>query len=137
MTKERLRRYQALCKEVASLRARVYELESSIGSLKSPTFDGLPSGQAEASSVELAVEALSGLKSKYLQKLAVMCQEQAIIEGAILGLDDYTEQCLLRARYIEGQTWEEVCETIGYSWSQTHRVHAAALQHIIEKAPEA
>lgn len=39
----------------------------------------------------------------------------------------YTERTLMRLRYIEGLSWQAICGRIGYSWQQTHRIHARAL----------
>ena len=54
------------------------------------------------------------------------------IEKAIEGLNP-TTRMLLRYRYIEGLTWEEVCVRLSYSWRQTHRLHARALDQLREK----
>lgn len=142
MTKERLRRYITLKREITDLEARVREAEENITSLRSPSFDGVPSAHGSPGSpIEDAVVALVDLKEHYERKLAVMHAEQRAVEEAIASLEDSVERQLMRARYLDGQVWEEVCLTIGYAWSQTHRIHASALQHISnineEKPPKA
>lgn len=54
----------------------------------------------------------------------------AVIESAIAGLADPTEQLLLRQRYIEGWSWTKVCFNIHYSKTQAQRIHARALEHL-------
>lgn len=66
------------------------------------------------------------LRLHYSSLLEKLEKEQLEIERAIDTLD-MRERTLMRCYYIEGQTWEEVCDTMYYSWSQVHRVHAAAL----------
>jgi hypothetical protein len=39
----------------------------------------------------------------------------------------------MRLRYLEGLGWEAVCVEIGYSWRQTHNIHARALAQLLEK----
>jgi hypothetical protein len=53
------------------------------------------------------------------------------IESAISGVEDPTEQLLLRLRYIEGWTWTKVNFAIHYSRSQSKRIHANALEHVV------
>lgn len=134
MTKERLRKYVTLRQEVLNLEARVREKEHEMVSLRSPSLEGLPTAKGKTSSpVEDAVASLVDLQAKYVRRLEVMYREQSAIEEAVASLSDSVERQLMRARYLDGQTWEEVCETIGYSWSQVHRIHARALQNIADK----
>lgn len=54
----------------------------------------------------------------------------SLIEGAINGVTDPTEQLLLRLRYLDGWSWTKVCFSIHYSRSQAKRIHAKALEHL-------
>ena len=38
----------------------------------------------------------------------------------------------MRCRYIDGLSWDDVAEKIGYCWAQTHRLHAQALRKLKE-----
>ena len=51
------------------------------------------------------------------------------IENAIKVLPQ-REQYLIRARYIEGKKWEEICVEMHYSWPQIHRIHRKALDKL-------
>ena len=62
----------------------------------------------------------------YLPKKTALLRELERIEQAIETLGP-TERTLMRLRYIEGLSWQEVCDRIHYSWQQTHRIHANAL----------
>ena len=133
MTKERLRHYKDLKNEIIKMRARIDEIESSVTSLRSPSFEGLPSApNKNKSPVESAVASLIDLKSEYLYRLNDMVKEQKTIEEAIASLPGSTERQLMLMRYIDGLTWEDICTALEYSWAHTHRIHALALRHISE-----
>lgn len=51
----------------------------------------------------------------------------AKIEKAIAGLPE-REKYLIRARYIDCKSWEQVAVEMNYSWKQIHRIHAIALK---------
>ena len=44
-----------------------------------------------------------------------------------------TERKLARFRYIDGLTWEEVCDVMAYSWRQTHRIHGRMLDKLADR----
>lgn len=78
----------------------------------------------------------AALRQCYQAKLARVEQEQLAIEQAIDSLDT-VQRTLMRHYYIEGLTWEEVCVKASYSWRQTHRIHAKALDQLEEAKPGA
>lgn len=133
MTKERLRNYYTLKCEAAQLREKIIELESLAASPSSPSLSGMPSGgHSGGSALENAVVRIADLRQLYIKKLGDLVTEQSVVEFAISGLDP-TERQLMRARYLDGMKWEEVCVAIGYSWQQTHRIHARALSKLADK----
>ncbi len=108
MTKEQLRNYRVIKKEYRQIEQRLRVLE------KRPESDQ---------------EALQPLKECYSQKLRALVGAQLDIEEAIETLD-YTERELIRLRYIDGLDWHKICAVINYGWTQTHRIHARALQKL-------
>lgn len=40
---------------------------------------------------------------------------------------------VLTHRYIDGMIWEEICETMFYSWSYVHRLHKRGLQMVQDR----
>lgn len=83
---------------------------------------------------------MEDLASKHLGLLDLLhaknhqlVEEMTAIESAIDGLGP-DDRNLIRLYYIDGLTWEEVCVSIGYSWSQTHRIHARALKRLADAA---
>lgn len=132
MTKDRLRNYKNIRREVTQLQGQIHQLRVDIAAPKSPQLTGMPHGPSrEGSSVDAAVARLVDLERVYEEKLAALAAEQFAVESAIASLDSVERQ-LMRARYLDGLRWEEVCVVIGYSWQQTHRIHARALQSLQE-----
>ena len=132
MNKEELRDYRALTKERKQLETLLEEIESPLYSAKVQRLTGMPfspgSGESGSTQERLADRTME-LRAKYADKIAELTERQLAIEQAIDALPSTMRQ-LLRARYIEGLTWEEVCVSIGYGWRQTHRIHAEALQKL-------
>ncbi len=131
MTKERLRQYQQLKIEKERLEEKLEELESAMTSPRIQKLDGMPQGQPHGGSLmDMLVEQHLTLKAMYASKLRELNDTLLDIEAAIESLTDATERNLMRLRYIDGLKWEELTIAIGYSWQQTHRIHARALEKL-------
>ena len=132
MTKTRLKHYRNNKKEIEQLRARLEELETALYYPKIPHLTDMPrGGKPEGNTQEdLAIYHIE-LQAKYNAKLAGLAAEQLAIENAIEGLPQ-TERMLMRYRYLDGLSWEEVCVQMNYSWTQTHEYHGRALQKLKE-----
>lgn len=51
-------------------------------------------------------------------------------EAAIDALPDGRQRLLLRLRYIDGRTWEQIAVRMGYSFRQILRMHGTALENM-------
>ena len=51
-------------------------------------------------------------------------------EKKIDSLDNGTHALLLKYRYIDGYSWEEITELLDYSWRSVHYIHNKALDNI-------
>jgi DNA-directed RNA polymerase specialized sigma24 family protein len=111
MTKEQLRNYQAIKKEICHIERLLRNLE------KQP---------------EIERESLRQLRELYRGKLDALVALQVSIEEAIDSLDT-VEREIFRYRYIDGLEWHQVAAKIHYSWTNTHRIHAAALIKLEKK----
>lgn len=133
MTKEQLRKYQAIKRERQQLERMLQELELEMSAPGSPRLDGMPRNPSQGgNSLANMVARHMELQERYRAKLQELTEAQLAIEQAIATLEP-TERALMRYYYIEGLTWEEVCVCINYSWRQTHRIHAKALRQIADK----
>jgi len=132
MIKERLRNYANLKEEREQLRRQLEELEATLYYPKIQRLNGMPSAPSKENTLELMVARHVELQEKYAAKIAEMTAEMIQLEAAIEKLEP-TARMLLRYRYMDGLKWEEVCVRMNYSWMQTHRIHAAALNQLKEE----
>lgn len=108
MTKEQLRQYR-------SIKIEISQIESRLATMR--VFD------------PIAADITHPLVQLYREQLKELISGQLRIEKAIESLNP-TERELMRMRYIDGAEWLDICETIHYEWTQTHRIHARALNKI-------
>jgi len=137
MTKEDikaiLKSYNAVKAEREQLAARLEEIEARLYAPKGTNLDGMPrSSSGVGSPIERAVAQHQDLLALYTSQLAQLDATQLRVETLIAALADPQERALMRCRYLDGLTWEEVCVAVGYSWRQTHNIHARALDKLVE-----
>lgn len=105
MTKEQLREYRQMTKELAALEVLARKIER---------------------------HSTEELRADYEQRQEKLAAELLRIEQVIETLDS-TERTLMRLRYIDGLSWQAIALRISYSWQQTHRIHARALIKLKDK----
>lgn len=133
LTKEKLRAYRAARMETIQLQDQLRQLRQDAQAPRTSQLSAVPSGGSHGgSAVEGAVVHLVDLERLYELKIDQLAALQLDVEQAINSLDS-VERVLMRARYLDGLKWEEVCVVIGYSWQQTHRIHARALRKIVNE----
>ena len=138
MTKEELKEYIYLKKEREQIAHLLEELEAEMTAPSIQKLTGMPHApSANKSSIEVIVARHVELVERYQSMIAKLDATQAKIEAAIESLNG-VERTLMRHKYIEGMTWEEVCVAMSYSWRRVHQIHAAALQKLRkgEETPE-
>lgn len=134
MTKERLRSYRQLRMEIEQLRRQLDEIEASLYSPEASHITGMPrGGQKYSERIDRLITQHSELSERYRAKIAQQVTEMLEIEKSVEALEVPAMRLLLRYRYLEGLSWNEVCEKMGYSWRQTHRIHGRALETLKQK----
>lgn len=58
-------------------------------------------------------------------------KEMVYIESVINKIDE-RGKLLMRYRYIDGLTWEEIAVKMHYTWQHMHRIHSQCLKDVIE-----
>ena len=132
MTRERLRAVRSQLAELRQLRERLARLEARMYSPKSIEISDMPRGGGGGDAMVDMVSSHSRLVALYRAKIEAMESEQIAVEEAIVGLRP-AEREVIRARYLDGLTWEEICVEVGYAWAQVHRIHGAALRRLEEE----
>lgn len=132
MTKEQLQQYKAIKAELRQIESRLDELEAPLYSAGATPITGMPmppSRVGTESRQERLADQTMELREYYQDKHKELAEKQLAIERGIDALKPI-QRMVLRHRYIEGLSWEEVCTCMGYSWRQIHRIHAAALEQL-------
>lgn len=128
--KYRLQNYSRINTQVLHLRERIESLEDRMYSIKSSSdMSEIPASGGNTDKIATNVALLADLEEAYLDELNKLLEEQVYIETMIKGLEP-VERLLIRAKYIDGLQWESICNIIGYSWAQTHRIHSHALEKL-------
>lgn len=75
------------------------------------------------------LEKIDEIQRSVEEKVAYLICLKEEINKAIDKLDNRDEQLLLRYRYLDNCTWEEIAAMLNVSIRSTHRIHGMALQH--------
>lgn len=126
MNRERLRAFRSMAREADQLRYQLSDLEARMYSPKVRRLSSMPKGSGDGHSMEDAALSHLQLQDRYRTQLARIEREQLAIEDAIVDLSA-EQRMVIRYRYIDMLSWEQVCYQLNYGWAQTHRIHAAAL----------
>lgn len=131
--KRQLNSYRELRAEMVQLQDELLRLEMLMSSPSGPNLDGMPRSPGISNPVERMVTKHIDLEERYIAQIEDLVKRQAEIEKMIESLEP-TERRLARFRYIDGLTWETVCDKMCYSWKQTHRIHSRMLDKLAELA---
>lgn len=130
--KKKLHSYRDLLEEYNQIKDELAKVEAFMESPRGSNLDGMPRSPGGGDPILGVVSHHIALQEKYKAQLYKLAAAQAEIENLIDGLEP-GERRLMRCRYIDGMTWEEVCVRIGYSWRQTHNIHSRILDKLAEK----
>jgi RNA polymerase sigma factor (sigma-70 family) len=75
------------------------------------------------------LEKIDEIQRSVEEKVAYLIKLRDEINSRIDMLDNREEQLLLRYRYLDGCTWEEIGQMLNVSLRTVHRIHGTALQH--------
>jgi len=130
MTRQDLKEYRDLKAESVQITEKMKEIEDTLYSLSGVNQDGMPKGSSgENYRVEALIDKKDELKQHYDSLQIRLLEGQYKIEVLIESLPS-RERRLMRHYYIDGLTWEKVRVAMHYSWSQVHRIHGSALNHL-------
>jgi len=128
--KEYLGRYKRLNEQVNQLLLEKQEILA-LGTKVTPTYSDMPHKSNIGDKTSTTIEKLEEHEQKINQKIDEFIAVKSDIERAIHTLQDETLRLLLRYRYINGLTWENIAVRMHYSWRQIIRLHGVALDVIV------
>ena len=133
MTKKQyLRQGYKIRQELKIQRDILIELENNLDNVKSFDYskEKLQSGPVQDDTVMIEkINRILEVQEIIKEKEAELKRLQANLYLEINRLSNTNEKILLQARYILNETWEQIAERLGYSVSQTHRIHRSALEN--------
>ena len=128
--KEYLQRYRTaereearLCREIGRWRSRAEKMTAGYG----PS----PTGGGDGRSLEHTMEHIDELTRRLIRQRDALVALRVQTGAAIDAVPDPRLRELLRLRYIEGMTFEQIAVTMGYCWRQVVRLHGAALNQVV------
>lgn len=132
MTKQDLQEYYWVRKNITKLESKLIELNTAatrITSRLKSKHDAI-AGQGDTSDkVGNAVAEMELVRSRLEGQIKISYEILGEIEQAIEDLPA-REAYLIRCRYIELLTWEQIAVDMNYSWKQIHRIHSEALRQL-------
>lgn len=135
MIEETLRNYRAIKAELARLEEWLEEIEAEMFYPKPQRLTGMPSTPTkdnDGALVNLTARRME-LQKKYMAKLAELHQAILDAEDAIETLNP-TDRRILRYKYFEGLTFEQIAEIMHYSRQGITKRHRQALDRLEARA---
>lgn len=109
MNEKELSKFYWLNKEIKDLEERIATLDLGVSSIK---YDGLSvSSSKKADSIQ---EKLVELKDIWMEKRVSALEEYIKIERFILSVPDEEIRLIMRYRYMDLMSWEEIGNKLGY-----------------------
>lgn len=133
MTKEQLRAFSKLQRELTSFEKRLEEARQRKDTLKAKPMSGMPSSHSVASQVEMAVVLFVEMEESYYKRLKEFTTALKAVNAAINAVENPDERTLLQYRYLDDMPWSGIQEKMHVSHATLHRIHAKALMDIKEK----
>jgi DNA-directed RNA polymerase specialized sigma24 family protein len=100
-------------------------------SITSGRYDGMPHSPnrpADAAFVS-CIERIDEAQKDVAEKVARLITLREEINSQISLLSNRDEQLVLRFRYVDGCTWEDIAGILNVSVRTVHRIHGSALQN--------
>ena len=127
MTKHELQSYYWLRKNIDKLEDRLLELESEATRVTTRITDDPHCGSSNSDKIGSIVAEIMAVQDKINDKLQGSYKMMLEIEHAAVDLPE-REAYLIRARYIDCKSWEQIAVDMHYSWRQIHYIHSEALR---------
>ena len=104
------------------------ELSSSVSGMR---FDGMPHSPNRPTEAPFVrcLEKIDEIQRSVEEKVAYLVRLKEEINTAIDMLENRDEQLVLRYRYLDDCTWEEISRMLNVSLRTVYRIHGSALQN--------
>lgn len=126
MTKSELQELYWTKKNIQHMEDKLEELDTQATKITTQISD-MPKGGSSHDKTGDVISKIVELKDEINYKLKMMYSLEKKVEKAIKNLPA-REAYLIRLRYIEMNSWEQICVAMNYSWRQIHYIHSEALK---------
>ena len=128
--KEFLSRYLEILAEEKDIREEIAYWESRAQKVTA-SWSAVPGGGKGSDKVQTGAIKVAELMDSLMGKIEELAAVRAEIERAIGTVQDDTQRRLLRRKYINGLTLEQIAVEMHYSYVHTCRIHGYALSNIM------
>ena len=130
MTEQDLRNYTSLKKELEQINERIQELEHAKYSISSPTWSDMPTGgHGDHDKIGAMLTRIEEQTEMYWDKYKELLEIQSDIEEKIEKLEPI-ERTVMRYKYFEGKTFENIADIINYSFMTVRRIHKKSIKKL-------
>ena len=120
--KQKLKRYSYIMEQAKECEERIAAIRDRMTSISSTHFDVIPGGHSNRDKIGDAIAKLYELEGKYIDMIGKLAEEELEITNMISHLS-YEERKLIRLRYIELKTIEEISCMLNYTYRHTSRLY--------------
>ena len=129
--KEYLRQYLIAYREAQRIGSDIARLRTRYAYPSAIQYSDMPKAHNVEHDLSDYAAKVEELEVRLYQKMTECIDLEVRIRADIERVEDDTEREILRLRYIDGFTWEQIADCIGYGIRHTTRMHGQALQHFI------
>jgi len=129
VTKERLYQYKWIRENINNLEDRLLEIDTKLQKTTNTLQTDIVQTTKDSDKWTLLIQKRMDVEELIKAEICKGLEEMEYIENIISKLDE-RGKFLMRLRYIDCFSWEEICVKMHYEWRQTHYTHAAILKKI-------
>ena len=124
-----LRRYRQALRRQAELEQEVEQLDSAAKRV-TPMLSGMPCGPGDGNALPRAVENLLEAKAELEAQCDICGDIRREVVAAIEQVTNQRDHEILRRRYIIGQKWEQIADSMNINERWLRRCHAKAINEM-------
>ena len=130
MVKQDLQSYISIKRELNQINERIQELEHAKYNISSPTWSDMPTGgHGDHDKIGTMLIRIEEQSDMYWGKYNELLEIQNEIEKAIEKLEPI-EREVIRYKYFEGKTFDDIADIINYSFTTVRRIHKRSVEKL-------
>ena len=130
MVKQDLQSYISIKRELNQINERIQELEHAKYNISSPTWSDMPTGgHGDHDKIGTMLIRIEEQSEMYWDKYKDLLEMQNKIEKAIEKLEPI-EREVIRYKYFEGKTFDDIADIINYSFTTVRRIHKRSVEKL-------